>query len=113
MFPIQPLLQFVQSQVRLTPHLSLHPIPDRSRNPALRTVPPCSNLNLAGPAPARRELLRPILTDPKPLRQFLQTSFPTVIRLEELPSQIVRVWFRHLGVRTIATLSLQQKSSRA
>ena len=109
MFPIQPLLQLLQSQVRLTSHLSLHPLPDRSRNPALRTVTPCTNLDLAGLAPARRELLRPILTDPKPIRQFLQTSFPTVIRLEELPSQIVRVWFRHLGVRKIATLSLQRK----
>lgn len=85
LFPFQPLLQFVQSEVRLTPHLSLDPLPDRSRNPALRPVPPCANLDLAGLAPASRQLLRPILTDPKPLRQFLQTSFPSVIRLEELP----------------------------
>jgi hypothetical protein len=109
MFPFQPLLQLLQSQVRLTTHLSLHPLPDRSRNTAWRTVTPCADLDLAGLAPARRQLLRPILTDPKTLRQFLQTSFPTVIRLEELPSQIVRVWFRHLGVRKIATLSLLHK----
>ncbi len=109
MFLIQPPLQFVQSQVRLTPHLSLHPLPDGSRNQALRTVPPCTNLDLAGLAPARRQLLCPILTDTKPLRQFLQASFPTVIRRKELPAQIVRVWFRHLGVRTIATFSLQHK----
>lgn len=81
----QPLLQFVKSQIRLTPHLSLDPLPDRSRNSALRPVTPYTNLDLAALAPARRQLLRPILTDPKPLRQFLQTSFPSVIRLEELP----------------------------
>jgi len=113
LFQLQSLLQLLQSQVWLTPHLSLDPLPDRSRNPALRTVPPRANLDLAGLAPARRELLRPILADAKPLRQFLQTSFPSLIRLKELPPQIVRVWFRHLLVRSIATLSLHHKSPRA
>lgn len=109
MLPLQPLLQFLQRQVRLTPHLLLDPLPNRSRHPALRPVPPRTNLNLTGLAPPRRELLRPILADTKSLRQLLQASFPSVIGLKELPPQIVRVCFRHSCLRTIATLSLQHK----
>lgn len=113
LLPFQSLLQFVQSEVGLTPHLPLDPLPDRNRHPAWRPMPPRTNLDLAGLMPARRELLRPILTDTKPLRQLLQTSFPSVIRLKELPPQIVRVWFRHLVERTIANSSLQHKCARA
>ncbi len=111
--PFQSLPQFLQSQVRLTPHLSLDPLPDRRCDLALRPVPPRTNLDMTGLDPARRELLGPILTDTKPLRQLLQAAFPAVIRLEELPPQIVRVCFWHLVERTIATLSLQHKSPRA
>ncbi len=109
MLPLQSLLQFLQRQVRLSPHLLLDPLPNRSRHPALRPVPPGTNLNLTGLTPPRRQLLRPIPADAKSLRQLLQASFPSVIRLKELPSQIVRVCFRHLCLRTIPTFSLQHK----
>ncbi|HXJ92957.1 MAG TPA: hypothetical protein VMT20_08750, partial [Terriglobia bacterium] len=89
--PPQPLLQLHQRGVGLLLYQPAYLLLYLHREAAARPVTLLDPFYLARLLPLAGYLPRPGHTYPKPLGQFPQAALPTVVRLQQLPPQIVGI----------------------